>query len=111
MKTHDLKGIVNFYTDVIGSKIWLKQEDCTILKHGNFLFGFCQRDTPLEDGWLLTFFFNTTEEVNELYELLKNYSPTKPIRSKKYAIYQFYMSSYKALCVVGMDANILVAFS
>ena len=61
-KTCDLATIQRFYTEEIGMKIWLTQAECVILKHGNFLLGFCQRDSYDQDG-IITFFYRTREEV------------------------------------------------
>jgi hypothetical protein len=39
-----LAGLREFYQNKVGCEVWLQQEDCIIMRHGNFLFGFCQRD-------------------------------------------------------------------
>jgi predicted lactoylglutathione lyase len=89
LKSNDLEKTKNFYKDIIGADIWLDQQDCVIFKHDNFLFGFCVRDDIHRD-WLLTFFYRTQDEVDEIYEKVKDLAITKPIKNEKYNIYQFY---------------------
>ena len=69
-KTKILEKIVEFYINEIEMSIWLEQKDCTIIKHGNLLLGFCQRDTPDIEG-MITFFYPTREEVDKMYEKFK----------------------------------------
>ena len=90
LKTNKLKEIVDFYINEIGAKIWVDQGDCVILKHGNFIFGFCEREGDITKGWLLTFFYQTKEEVDQMYTKLKHRADSKPKKSEKYKIYQFY---------------------
>ncbi|MEX2721873.1 MAG: VOC family protein [Candidatus Wukongarchaeota archaeon] len=66
--------------------IWLEQKDCTILKHGNLLLGFCQRDTPDTEG-MITFFYPTREEVDTIYEKFKERSNEPPKENPRYQIY------------------------
>ncbi|MFX1515778.1 MAG: VOC family protein [Promethearchaeota archaeon] len=89
LKTNDLEKVKEFYIDTLGASIWVDQEDCIILKHDNFLFGFWKRGET-DHGWLLTFFYRTTTEVDEIYEKIKDFAITKPVQSDKYKIYQFY---------------------
>jgi len=89
LKTNDLEKTKKFYMDKIGATIWVDQQDCIIFKHDNFLFGFCERGET-DHGWLLTFFFRTSSEVDEIYEKTKDLAITKPIKNDKYNIYQFY---------------------
>ena len=88
MTTNDLQKTTEFYL-MIGAKIWIDQGDCIIFKHDNFLFGFCKRKT-IYSGWLLTFFYQTKEEVDEMYSKLSDKAVSKPIMNEKYRIYQFY---------------------
>lgn len=53
------------------------------------MFGFFERD-DIHSNWLLTFFYRTLNEVDEIYEKVKNLAITKPIKNVKYNIYQFY---------------------
>ena len=68
--TRDLDGIREFYTSMMEMEIWLEQAECFILKHGNFLLGFCQREKEDTDG-IFTLFFDTNEEVDRFYEKFK----------------------------------------
>ncbi len=43
-KTKMLDKLRQFYVDEIGCEMWLDQGDCQIFKHGNLLFGFCDRE-------------------------------------------------------------------
>lgn len=88
-KTNMLEEIIDFYVNDIGMHIWLEQEDCTILVHGNLLLGFCQRDIAEIEG-LITFFYPTEEDVDAMYDLLENISTTKPTINEQYQIYQFF---------------------
>ena len=90
LKTENLELMKSYYS-TIGAKVWIDQTDCIIFKHDNFLFGFCERD-GVSTGWLLTFFFKTKEEVDEMYNILnlndKKISP--PTLNEKYNIYHFF---------------------
>jgi len=87
-QTQDLEKIKIFYSN-IDSKIWLDQGDCTIFKHDNFLFGFCQREHISKDG-LITFFYETKQEVDEVYRKVRDRANSEPTENKKYNIYNFF---------------------
>ncbi|MFX0123287.1 MAG: VOC family protein [Candidatus Hodarchaeota archaeon] len=89
LKTNDLEKIKEFYLDKIGATVWVNQKDCVILKHDNFLFGFCERGET-DRGWLLTFFFRTMNEVDNIYAKIKDLAVTKPVKNDRYQIYQFF---------------------
>lgn len=89
--TKNLKGIEKFYREKLNMKLWLRQEDCIILKHGNLLLGFCQRDKVDSDG-IITFFYKTRDEVDEMYRKLKEIAASEPLENEKYEIYQFFAS-------------------
>ncbi|WP_455464241.1 VOC family protein [Candidatus Hodarchaeum mangrovi] len=78
----------DFYL-TLGCVIWLNQGDCIIFQHDNFLFGFCERE-DITTGWLLTFFYKTKEEVDEIYGLIKDKAVSQPSYNTKYQIYQFF---------------------
>ena len=90
LKTKNLEGMKSFYSK-IGAKVWIDQTDCIIFKHDNFLFGFCERD-GISTGWLLTFFFKTKADVDDMYKTLNvsgmNINP--PALNTKYNIYHFF---------------------
>jgi len=87
--TKKLEEIVDFYVGEVGARIWLKQADCTILEHGNMLFGFCQRET-CETGGMLTFFYPTRQEVDQKYHQFRDLADEGPKTNEKYAIYHFF---------------------
>lgn len=84
-----LVEIVDFYVNDIGMHIWLEQEDCTILSQGNLLLGFCHRDVAEQEG-MITFFYPTEEDVDTMYELLRNIATSEPSMNERYQIYQFF---------------------
>lgn len=89
MKTTDLNKVREFYINQVEAELWLEQEDCVILRHGNFLFGFCRRDETDKSG-LLTFFFDSRAEVDRYYVKLKSTAKKPPVKNEKYNIYHFY---------------------
>ncbi|MFW9792869.1 MAG: VOC family protein [Candidatus Thorarchaeota archaeon] len=88
-RTMMLNEIIDFYVNEIGMHIWLEQEDCTILSHGNLLLGFCQRETPEHEG-MITFFYPTEDDVDSMYKLLQDIAKAEPVVNEKYQIYQFF---------------------
>ena len=91
MKTQQLEALRNFYTVRLGCQIWLEQADCLIVRHGNLLIGFCGRDETDKDG-LITFFYDTRDEVDQLYERFKSIAASPPASNEKYRIYHFFAS-------------------
>jgi nitroreductase/predicted lactoylglutathione lyase len=89
LKTKDLGSVRKFYEDALGCDLWLDQKDCVILRHGNFLFGFCDRD-EVHNQAMLTFFYESREEVDRMYYQLKDAAVTAPAVNEKYNIYQFF---------------------
>ncbi len=83
-----IEQIVEFYVSDIGMHVWLEQEDCTILSHGNLLLGFCQRDVAELNG-MITFFYPTEEDVDTMYKMLKHIATSEPVMNEQYQIYQF----------------------
>jgi catechol 2,3-dioxygenase-like lactoylglutathione lyase family enzyme len=90
LSTRMLESTVEFYTKRMGMKIWLEQEDCTILRHGDLALGFCQRKTSDICG-IITFWHETKEEVDRRYEELKDIASGPPTESEKYRIYHFFL--------------------
>ena len=88
-RTTMLETIVDFYVNDVGMYIWLEQDDCTILSHGNLLLGFCNRDSAEVDS-VICFFYPTEDDVDAMYELLKHIATTEPAISERYQIYQFF---------------------
>jgi nitroreductase/predicted lactoylglutathione lyase len=91
MKTRQLETLRDFYAEGLGCRIWLEQSDCLILRHGNLLIGFCERDETDRDG-LITFFYDTRDEVDQLYERFKSIAASSPVANEEYDIYHFFAS-------------------
>ncbi|KPK63370.1 glyoxalase [candidate division WOR_3 bacterium SM23_42] len=89
LKTQCIEDVETFYTEKIDMQVWLRQGDCIILKHENLLIGFCKRSEVDRTG-TITFFYDTTEEVDIMYDRLKNVANGTPRMNEKYRIYQFY---------------------
>ena len=88
-KTKMLNQIAEFYTKEVGMTIWLTQANCIILRFENMLVGFCQDDFG-ELGGLITFYYDSKEQVNELYEKFKDIASEPPRENEKYQIYNFF---------------------
>ncbi len=89
LKTTNLKKITDFYINSIGCRIWMDQGDCIILSHGNFLLGFCEREKTDRDG-ILTFFYESREEVDEMYQQFQDIAVSPPEFNRNYPIYNFF---------------------
>jgi catechol-2,3-dioxygenase len=61
--TQKLKQLKEFYINKIGCTMWMDQDDCVILRFGNMLIGFCQRDKADLDA-LITFFYEKKSDVD-----------------------------------------------
>lgn len=79
----------DFYMTTLNMSVWLDQGDCIILNHGNLLLGFCEHDEVDKDG-MITFFYRTKEEVDQVYSKLAGGSLQEPAENEKYRIYQFF---------------------
>lgn len=78
-----------FYTERVGMAVWLEQPGIAILRHGNLLIGFhCQPEADL-DG-LITFFYETRDEVDEMHARLHGIATGEPKENPKYGIYHFF---------------------
>jgi catechol 2,3-dioxygenase-like lactoylglutathione lyase family enzyme len=88
-KTTRYDEIIAFYTDTIGMEVWLEQADCTILRHGNLLLGFCQRDSADTCG-IITFYYDDQKEVDRIYSRVKDFALDEPKVNEKYNIYHFF---------------------
>lgn len=91
IKTQKLDDLKAFYLNQVNCELWMDQGDCLIFKHGNFLFGFCDREEA-DTGGLITFFYDKKEDVDCYYEKLKSFAESPPITNKKYPIYHFFAS-------------------
>ena len=88
-RSRKLPELREFYVNRIGCRVWLEQADCIILRHGNFLFGFCQRDEA-DTGGTVTFFFDKAEDVDRAYDSHKDIAISEPNHNEKYRIYNFF---------------------
>ena len=88
-KTRAIEALENFYTGEIGMQVWLRQEDCIILRHGNLLLGFCTREAVDRSG-MITFVYKSRDEVDRMYTQLKDIARDSPRENEKYHIYQFF---------------------
>lgn len=89
LRTRMLKAVREFYTGLVGMRVWLEQPGVAILKHGNMLVGF--HEQPEADlGGLLTFFYQRPEQVDEMHTTLKDSATSEPKDNPKYRIRHFY---------------------
>ena len=87
--TNKLDELKNFYINEVGCDIWLEQADCIIFRHGNFLLGFCRRAEADITG-IVTFFFDSREEVDRFYKKFSSTAENPPAENEKYRIYHFF---------------------
>lgn len=93
LRTGDLEEIREFYIGRIGMEMWLDQGECIILKHDNFLLGFCKSLSaacPVSNYPCITFFYKTKEEVDSMYVRMKDTATSVPVTNKKFNIYHFW---------------------
>ncbi|PSQ18035.1 glyoxalase [Halobacteriales archaeon QS_8_69_26] len=88
-RTEDPGPVVSFYTESVGAEVWLEQPGCTILEHGGFKFGFCERDVTETCG-ILTFYYEDRAAVDGMYEELSDHARGPPEENEQYDIYQFF---------------------
>ena len=70
---------------------WLSQEGIAILRHENMLIGFQEKDRADTDG-LITFYFQTPEEVDKAYEQFRAEAHDPPRDRPEFRIYNFFAS-------------------
>ncbi len=92
LRTLMLEELRKFYISRIGMELWLEQAECIILKHGNLLLGFCQREEADLQG-MITFYFDTNEEVDSFYEVFSETADGPPRNNPKYDIYHLGMKN------------------
>lgn len=88
-QTQMLEKLHTFYINTVGCELWLDQGGCQIFRHGNMLFGFCQRNQTDQDA-LITFYYENKSEVDDMYSKVKNAAEAKPLDNPDYRIYHFY---------------------
>lgn len=88
-QTRDLDQTKSFFVSKVGMKVWLEQAECVILKHDNYLLGFCERDESDTQG-IITFFYEKEADVDEMYEKIRDHAIGEPVINDKYRIYHFF---------------------
>ena len=88
-QTKILEALTKFYIKEVGCSLWLDQGGCKIFQFDNMLFGFCQREN-VDDLGMITFYYPSQEEVDRMYEKMKNVALTHPADNSLYRIYHFY---------------------
>lgn len=89
LKTKRLSELKDFYLS-LGCEVWLEQSDCTILKAGNLLFGFCSREN-IDTGGIITFCYQKKTDVDDIYQKLSHLAETAPKDNPRYQIYHFFV--------------------
>jgi hypothetical protein len=88
-KTQKLEVLTEFYTREVGAELWMDQGDCRILRHGRFLFGFCQREESETCG-ILTFVYSDRDGVDRMYARFRDSALDAPRENPRYPIYNFF---------------------
>ena len=89
LRTAQFDVVWTFYTQQVGMVVWLEQPDIAILRHGNMLIGLHRQPAPDRDG-LLTFFYETRDEVDAIFDRLRDIATSEPQENAKYRIYHFF---------------------
>lgn len=87
--TEQLESLSEFYVDRVGAELWMDQGDCRIFRHGQFLFGFCERETAERCG-VLTFVYHETAAVDRMYDEFRDEALAAPRDNPNYPIYNFF---------------------
>jgi hypothetical protein len=87
--TLELEDLTEFYTQRVGAELWMDQVDCRIFRHGQFLFGFCQREESETCG-ILTFVYPDREGVDRMFERFRDEALDAPRDNPRYPIYNFF---------------------
>jgi catechol 2,3-dioxygenase-like lactoylglutathione lyase family enzyme len=82
LRTARFEEVRAFYTETIGMSVWLEQPDVAILRHGNLLVGFHQQPEADLDG-LITFFYETRAEVDQMHARLRDVATSEPLASRE----------------------------
>ena len=89
LRSAEFEQVKSFYVRRVGMSVWLEQPDITILRHGNLLVGFHKQETSDLDA-LLTFVYETREEVDGMHAKLSDRATTQPRENTKYQIYNLF---------------------
>src|SRR6056297_622238 len=92
-KVEDLKKTREFYQEILGCTLYKDQGLCLIYDvHNLGKIGFCtHHPRQANNATCITFVYETKEEVDEMYALLKAYTAKEePHENAKFRIYQFF---------------------
>lgn len=89
LRTAQFEAVKSFYLDRVGMTVWIEQPDISILRFSNLLIGFCDHPEGEIEG-VLTFFYDTREEVDAMYAKLSDIATAEPKENTKYRIYNFF---------------------
>ena len=89
VRTAQFDAVKAFYLERIGMTVWLEQPDISILRFGNMLVGLHKQPTADIDS-LLTFFYDSREDIDAMYTKLKDIATTEPRENVTYRIYNFF---------------------
>lgn len=89
--TEQLEALSQFYVERVGAELWMDQGDCRIFRHGQFLFGFCERERAERCG-VLTFVYPDKESVDRMYDEFRDEAQAAPRDNPNYPIYNFFAS-------------------
>lgn len=88
-RTENHDAVVDFYVDTVGMEVHLEQPDCTILRHGNLLVGFCDREET-DDCGIVTLVYDDREAVDRAHDRVGDAAREEPHENETYDIYQFF---------------------
>ncbi|KYK27950.1 MAG: hypothetical protein AYK23_01935 [Candidatus Proteinoplasmatales archaeon SG8-5] len=89
VRTGMLHTVRDFYLNTVGMEVWLEQPDIAILRFDNMLIGFHQTgDADL--SLLITFFYETREEVDKIFDRVRELATSEPKVNEKFNIYNFF---------------------
>jgi len=71
-------------------EVWLEKVDYVILKKNNLLLGFCLSEEPENQG-MVTFLYENTDQVYEMYKKFRLEANSEPTVDDKYNIYHFFI--------------------
>ena len=87
----NLKNMKKFYRDRLGVDLWKDQGRCIIFDNEGFKFAFCEVEEDPDTCGVITFIYDTREEVDEVYNDLEKIAESEPVsRRPEFDIYQFY---------------------
>ncbi len=88
--TTDLEKTFEFYLKRTNSILWIDQGCCKILKNGNMIFGFCEKEDAKIGDEIITFFYDSMKKVDSIYAINKDIALSEPSLNKKFNIYHFF---------------------